>query len=169
MTGQSDRTSQQPAYRERLYTPWWWYGAALVVALLLGTEVGVAVPTPWSWVVMALLVLVSLGFVWRFSAGIITVTETTLTIGESKLLLADVQRAIRLSATELRRLVGRHSDPTAEVFVRSWIGPGLQLVLRIDGTVNAVDPDHRVPYWVVSTRHPDRLLAALSAAAVETR
>ena len=168
MTGQSSATPGQPAYRERLYTPWWWYIAALAVAVLLGSEVAVAIPTPWSWIVIGLLVLVSVGAVWRFSSGIVTVTGTDLTVAESTLRLVDVQRAIRLSPNELRKLVGRHSDPTALVFVRSWIGPGLQLVLR-DTQHGGVDSGDRVPYWVVSTRHPDRLLAALGAASVEIR
>lgn len=168
VTGQSSTAPGQPAYRERLYTPWWWYIAALVVAVLLGSEVAVAIPTPWSWIVIGLLVLVSLAAVWRFSSGIVTVTATSLTVADATLPLTDIRRAIRLSPNELRKLVGRHSDPTALVFVRSWIGPGLQLVLR-DAQPGDADSGDRVPYWVVSTRHPDRLLAALGAASVEIR
>lgn len=167
VTGQSSATPGQPAYRERLYTPWWWYIAALAVAVLLGSEVAVAIPTPWSWIVIGLLVVVSVGAVWRFSSGIVTVTGTSLTVADATLPLADIRRAIRLSPNELRKLVGRHSDPAAQVFVRSWIGPGLQLVLH--DAHGAADSADRVPYWVVSTRHPDRLLAALGAASVETR
>ncbi|MDQ1721767.1 MAG: hypothetical protein QOI26_1501, partial [Pseudonocardiales bacterium] len=77
-------------------------------------------------------------------------------------------------ATELRRLVGRHSDPLAFTYIRSWIGPGVQLVLRrrdraaSSEVAGQADPDalpaerYPEPYWVVSSRHPDRLLAALN-------
>jgi hypothetical protein len=50
-------------------------------------------------------------------------------------------------------VVGREGDPAAFVAVRPWIGPGVQLWLD-----DANDP---TPYWVVSTRHPDQVLAAL--------
>ena len=36
---------------------------------------------------------------------------------------------------------------------RAWVGPMVLLVLD--------DPDDPTPYWLVSSRHPDRVLAAL--------
>ena len=44
--------------------------------------------------------------------------------------VADIEQAIEVEATDLRRLVGRHSDPLAFTYIRSWVGPGVQLVLR---------------------------------------
>ena len=41
----------------------------------------------------------------------------------------------------------------AFVAIRPWIGPGVQIILD--------DPDDPTPYWVVSTRHPRRLMAAM--------
>jgi hypothetical protein len=46
----------------------------------------------------------------------------------------------------------------AHNFVRSWIGPGLQLVLTDQPEVDDRIPE---PYWLISTRHPDRVIAAL--------
>ena len=111
--------------------------------------------------------------VWRLSAGRITVAAGTLLAGDRGLPVADIEQAIDLTASELRRLVGRHGDPLAHTYIRSWIGPGVQLVLR--APASAVGPSRRriepelderfpEPYWVLSTRHPDRLLAALHAA-----
>ena len=53
----------------------------------------------------------------------------------------------------LRRVVGREGDPAAFVSIRSWIGPGVQLWLD--------DPEDPTPYWVVSTRHPQRVVQLL--------
>ena len=50
-------------------------------------------------------------------------------------------------------VLGRQLDPAAYVVHRAWIGPMVLLVLD--------DPDDPTPYWLVSTRHPDRVLAAL--------
>ena len=44
-------------------------------------------------------------------------------------------------------------DPGAFVAHRAWIGPMALIVLD--------DPDDPTPYWLVSTRHPDRVLSAL--------
>jgi hypothetical protein len=153
-------------YTERLRTPWWWYLAAVAVALLLGAEFALAVSGWVTWVPLLILVPACVGVVWRMSGGRLDMTDSELTAGDATLELNQVQQAIALSATELRRLVGRHGDPTAHVFIRSWIGPGVQLVLPTNSKTS--DESDTVPYWVVSTRHPDRLLAALKAASVRT-
>jgi hypothetical protein len=154
-------------YFEQLRTPWWWYLAAVGVSVLLGLEFAVAV-TGWiAWVPFAILLPASLLMVWRLSSGSVSVDGAILRAGERTVPVADIDRAIDLTATELRRLVGRHSDPLAFTYIRSWVGPGLQLVLRPPVDPESDDPaPERLPepYWVVSTRHPDRLLAALAAA-----
>jgi hypothetical protein len=60
---------------------------------------------------------------------------------------------VPLDPRPLRRVVGREGDPAAFVSVRPWIGPGVQLWLD--------DEEDPTPYWVVSTRHPDQVLAVL--------
>lgn len=49
--------------------------------------------------------------------------------------------------------LGRQLDPAAYVVHRSWVGPMVLLVLD--------DPDDPTPYWLVSCRHPERVLSAL--------
>jgi hypothetical protein len=84
--------------------------------------------------------------------------------GERSLPVAEVDRSYRLSYAELRRLVGRHGDPLAFTFIRPWVGPGVQLVLAGAAADSAAAESRREPYWVLSSRHPDRLLAAVEAA-----
>lgn len=149
-------------YFERLRTPWWWYLAAVGVALLLGLEFAVAFSSWLAWLPLALLVLGGLLVVRQLSSGSVSVHAGALQAGDRTVPVADIAQAIDLSPTELRRLVGRHSDPLAFTYIRSWVGPGVQLVLRPP----ADPPTERLPepYWVVSTRRPDQLLAALAAA-----
>lgn len=166
------------AYFERLRTPWWWYLAAIAVAVLLGAEFGLAVSGWLVWVPFGVLVPLALLVVWRLSSATIVVTGQTLAIGDRILPLAEVAQPIVLSPTELRRLVGRHSDPLAFSFIRSWVGPGIQLVLtdepsdaggdpglepRLDQDPESEPPALREPYWLISSRHPDRLLVAVRA------
>jgi hypothetical protein len=150
--------SRAVRYTERLRTPWWWYLAALVVAALLGAEFALAFNSDLAWIPLGILVPLCLLVVWRLSSGRITLTETSFTAGEHTVPLSAIDRVIGLTQGELRRLVGRHADPTATTFIRSWIGPGVQVVLR--------DPADSTPYWVVSTRHPERLLTAFAGESV---
>ncbi len=42
----------------------------------------------------------------------------------------------------------------AFVSIRPWIGPGVQLLLD--------DADDPTPYWVISSRHPERVVKVLN-------
>jgi hypothetical protein len=152
-THQAEPTPGRADYRERLRTPLWWYAGGVGVAVLLAVEFALAVSGWLTWVPFVVLIPLSVLVVLRMSSGRLVVTDGTLRAGDRTLPLDAVERAIQLSPAELRRLVGRHGDPSAFVWIRSWIGPGLQLVLRPQAA-----PE---PYWVVSTRHPDRLLTAI--------
>lgn len=161
-THQSRRPRLAAGYYERLRTPWWWYLGAVAVSVLLGLEFAVAISGWIAWAPFVIVLPGSLLVVWRLSSGFVAVDGATLQAGERSLALADVEQMIDLSPTELRRLVGRHSDPLAFAYIRSWVGPGVQLVLR-----PPTDPEpagrYPEPYWVLSTRHPDRLRAAIDA------
>lgn len=177
-------------YRERLRTPLWWYLAAVLVGLLMASEFLLASSGWITYLPFAVLVPGCVGLVWRLSSATVTVSNGTLSVGERTLPVNQIEQGIALDRVQVRMLVGRHSDPLAFDFIRSWIGPGVQLVLghspdsAIDsatetpGTATAPDgldgvdgldqpptsdPPHREPYWVLSTRHPDRLLAAVAA------
>ncbi|HEX8304653.1 MAG TPA: DUF3093 domain-containing protein [Jatrophihabitans sp.] len=190
-THQPDQ-ARPAGYHERLRTPRWWYLAAVGVAVLLGLEFAVAISGWVAWAPFALLLPGALLTVWRLSSGSVSVDGATLRAGERSVAVTEIEQAIDLSPTELRRLVGRHSDPLAFTYIRSWVGPGVQLVLRppadppqlgrqapgepadarqapgepADPPQDDPLPAERLPepYWVVSTRHPDQLLAALQAA-----
>lgn len=159
----STHQSQQAGYFERLRTPRWWYLGAVGVSTLLGLEFAVAFSGWGALVPFAILLPTSLLVVRRLSSGSVAVDGAILRAGERSLALAEVEQAIDLSPAELRRLVGRHSDPLAHSYIRSWIGPGVQLVLRPPAGPPVAER-YPEPYWVVSTRHPDRLLAAVNAA-----
>lgn len=174
-------------YFERLRTPLWWYVAAVLVGLLMASEFLLASSGWITYLPFAVLVPGCVGLVWKLSSATITVSNGTLSVGGRTLAVADIEQGIALNRAQLRMLVGRHSDPLAFDFIRSWIGPGVQLVLG-DPTETApfpatppqtaaepadTDPDGPdrqaqdvgpwEPYWVLSTRRPDRLLAVIAA------
>jgi len=61
-----------------------------------------------------------------------------------------------LRGDELRGALGPELDARAYVCLRGWIGSAVRADLQ--------DPLDPTPYWVVSTRRPDLLVAALAAA-----
>lgn len=155
-------------YRERLRTPWWWYPIGIVVGVLLGAEFDFVMPPALVGIPVLLAVVLAIVVVWRLSSATVRVTGGKVIAGDRSLPVTEVDRSYRLSYAELRRLVGRHGDPLAFTFIRSWVGPGVQLVL-IGADADPADAEpvagyRREPYWVVSSRHPDRLLAAVEAA-----
>jgi hypothetical protein len=148
-------------YSERMWTPWWWYPVGSLVGVLLGAEFAFIIPTWLTWLPIVLSVLVSLLLVWRLGSATIRVQDGALLAGDRSLPLTRIAQAIDLTPTELRRVVGRHGDPLAHNFIRSWVGPGLQLVLTDQPAEDDRIPE---PYWLISTRHPDRVIAAIDAA-----
>ena len=85
-----------------------------------------------------------------------SISAQELSIRGAHIPLRYISGVVALDARTLRRLIGREGDPQAFVSIRPWIGPGVQLQLD--------DPDDPTPYWVISTRHPDRVVALLRAA-----
>ena len=94
--------------------------------------------------------------VWWFGRSSLEISGGELRVRGAHLPLRDVSGVVSLDAETLRRVVGREGDPSAFVSIRPWIGGGVQLWLD--------DPEDPTPYWVVSTRHPERVVQAVRAA-----
>jgi Protein of unknown function (DUF3093) len=142
-------------YAETLRTPWWWYFVALGVASLLAAEFHIAGVRVTDWAPFGTLLPLSVVIVWWRGRSRVEVSDGELRIRGAHLPLDYVTGAVALDAQTLRRVVGREGDPAAYISIRPWIGPGVQVWID--------DEDDPAPYWVVSTRHPDRLLHAVRA------
>ncbi|MDP9117752.1 MAG: DUF3093 domain-containing protein [Actinomycetota bacterium] len=148
--------SSAQSYAEPLRTPWWWYLVSMFVASLLAAEFHVAGLSLTDWVPYVVLLPLSIAIVWWMGHSRLEITPNELRIRGAHLPLRFVSGAVALDAATLRRVVGREGDPAAFVSIRPWIGPGVQLWLD--------DPDDPAPYWIVSTRRPQRVVEALRAA-----
>ncbi len=168
-------TSDAAVYRERLRTPWWWYLAGVVVGVLLGAEFDFVMPQSLVGLPVLIAIVLALAVVWRISAASVEVRGGAVVVGERQLPVGEIAHMYSLDYAQLRRVVGRHGDPLAFTFVRTWVGPGVQLVLTPppapplpddaddDGFETDLQP-LREPYWLLSSRHPERLMAAVRAA-----
>lgn len=144
------------AYRETLRTPWWWYVVSLGVACLLAAEFHISGLPLTDWIPFGILLPLSVVLVWWMGRSRLEVGGGELRIRDAHLPLQYASGAIALDGPTLRRVIGREGDPAAYVSIRPWIGPGVQVWMD--------DADDPTPYWVVSSRHPDLVVAAIRAA-----
>lgn len=145
------------SYRERLWpAPWIGLVAALAipaslltfapVSVLVGALVGVGLALG----VVAIAVL---------SAPTITVGDGMLRAGSARVPLSLVGETEVARGDDARLAKGQQLDARAHLVLRPDISP----VLR----VHLIDPEDPTPYWVLSTRRPEDLAAAIAGAARE--
>jgi len=150
-------TSQTVRYRERLWVPWWWWPLGLGVAALIAKEVNMGVRTLPPWLPYLVLGAVAAGVLLWLGRIEIRVVETgpdvELWAGQAHLPASVVSRSAEIPRTAKSAALGRQLDPAAFVLHRGWVGSLVLLVLD--------DPDDPTPYWLISARHPERVLSAL--------
>jgi Protein of unknown function (DUF3093) len=86
----------------------------------------------------------------------IEVTDAALVAGRARLPLANVGRAQGYLDAEATQERGPRLDARAWLVIRGWIAPVVKIELN--------DESDPTPYWLVSTRHPADLVAALTQA-----
>jgi hypothetical protein len=144
-------------YDERLTVPWWWWPAAAAIGVLLAAELHLGAPGVRSWLPYVVVVPLTLGLLGSAGRGRIRVADGVLSVPDGERLpLAEVGEIRALDAQGLRLALGRHGDPGALVVHRPWLHGAVQLVLT--------DQTGTRPYWLVGTRHPAKLAAALEQA-----
>jgi hypothetical protein len=142
-------------YRERLRTPWWWYPLGLAVAAILAAEFHISGYDLTDWIPWTVLPVLAVAITWFMGRSLLTIGDGELRIRSAHVALEFINGSVRLDERSLRRLVGRDGDPLAYVQIRPWIGPGVQILLN--------DADDPTPYWVISTRHPEKVVKLLGA------
>jgi Protein of unknown function (DUF3093) len=149
-------TSQSVRYRERLWVPWWWWPPGLGLAGLIALEVNQGVPGIPLWLPYAVLLPVAVVvLVWLGRTEVRVVGGggmTELWVNAAHLPVDVVSRSAEVPRSAKSAALGRQLDPAAYVVHRAWVGPMVLLVLD--------DPDDPTPYWLVSCRHPEKVLAA---------
>ncbi|MGK2881339.1 MAG: DUF3093 domain-containing protein [Mycobacterium sp.] len=144
-------------YRERLWVPVWWVLPSAVAAAIVATTVNAGIRGLPDWVAFAVLMGVAgLVLLWLSKAEVRVVQTdgvVELWAGQAHLPVQVVQRSAEVPRSAKSAALGRQLDPAAFVVHRPWVGPMVLLVLD--------DQDDPTPYWLISTRHPDRALSAL--------
>lgn len=135
-------------------------------------------PSPWLLITLLLLIpavtmvilplnqslAVPLGvLVYAIIAGSLTLMAPSIRVrngmlhaGGASIPLSLVGETETLDESALRRVIGPGADARAYLLVRGHIHRGVRLEIR-----DETDP---TPYWVLTTRKPQTLVAAISAA-----
>jgi Protein of unknown function (DUF3093) len=147
------------SYHERLFVPLrWWVQATMLLASLWLAFV-VAMPAVVAWSATGVLLLLAFGgFAWLGRARV-AVQDGVLYAGPAHIYVHLLGPAEPLDAEETRRVHGVDADARAFLFTRPYVKRSVM--------VPVLDPADRTPYWLVSTRHPQRLAAALTANAAQ--
>ena len=137
--------------------PWWWWPLGFALAALIAVEVNMGVRTLPDWLPFATLFTVATGALLWLGRVEIRVTGgdsgVQLWAGQAHLPITVIARSAEIARSAKSAALGRQLDPAAYVLHRGWVGPMILVVLD--------DPDDPTPYWLVSCRHPDRVLSAL--------
>jgi hypothetical protein len=145
-------------YRERLFAPvGWWLLAIPVVAVLGGYALYVGYRGLIAFGVYAALSAFVATFLVAWSAATIEVAAGVLRAGRDALALSDAAEVTALDAEQYALLRGPRADPAAHLLLR----PYLKRAVCVRLTEAAAGRAGGVPYWLVATRHPQELAAAI--------
>jgi len=149
-----------PTYDERLSVPWTWWPVVGGIVVLGALEVG----SGFSYVVLLPVLIFMIGFFvvpLALSARMrVQVRDGVLIAGKDTVPVNQLTAITALDREQARLQLGPKADPAAKSFIRGWIGPAVM--------VRLANPEP-VPYWIVSTRRPEKLAAAIRESRTQLR
>jgi hypothetical protein len=141
------------SYRERLSVPAAWWLIALLG--LSTTWLVVAVPAGGlaaTAVTVAAAALVIAGF-QRYGGAVVEVDGDSLRAGRASIDRTYLGEAEPLTGEAARAARGPDCDARAYLLLRPYLSGAVRIHLN--------DPDDPAPYWLIATRHPQRLADSL--------
>jgi hypothetical protein len=142
-------------YSEQLRVPLrWWAQAAMALAVVWLAFI-VSIPQEWiAWTGTGVLLALVFGLMAWVGSSRIEVGDGVLYVGPAHIELSHVGQVEALDKEATRLVHGRDADARAFLHTRPYISRAVKIAID--------DPADPTPYWLVSTRHPKKLAAALS-------
>ncbi|GAB2736717.1 DUF3093 domain-containing protein [Nocardioides pakistanensis] len=154
MTGVSAKTSVE--YDERLHVPLRWWVQAVMFLASIWLAFIVALPAAVAWTATGAFAVGVVALFLTYGSARIRIVEGVLHAGRAQIPLSLLADPVALDREQTRLLAGREANVHAYLLLR----PYLKRAVRVTVT----DPMDPTPYWMVSTRHPEKLTAALAGA-----
>jgi Protein of unknown function (DUF3093) len=172
-------------YHERLSVPLSWWLVGLATIAILATEVIPGWPLPVEAVIYVVLVGGLVGMLLNWGRLSVDVSGGELLAGHASLPLTAIGEVTALDDVQTRSLRGPRADPAAYLLIRPYLRQSVYVeVTRPAGGAPATaarpprrprwlarrnDPKTRIrtmaaaaPYWLICTRHPAELAAAIN-------
>ena len=146
--------SPSPSYRERLTPSWWIWLVAVGFAGSFGIVLS-RVDGTFALAVAFAVLVATVAWLVR-TTPLVAVDPELLVAGSARLPVGFVAGVEALDAEAMRAARSVELDARAWLLMRGWIAGGVRV--RLD------DPQDDTPYWLVSSRRPAQLAAALEAA-----
>ncbi|MHB1172974.1 MAG: DUF3093 domain-containing protein [Lacisediminihabitans sp.] len=141
-------------YRERLWaSPWVFLSTALVIPASLLVFLPI---NQTAGVVTAIVLYTGCVVILVLSSPVVEVTTEQFVAGRASLPLDFAGGVTAYSGDEATLERGQRLDARAWLLIRGWVGP----VVKVELT----DPQDPTPYWLVSARRPEMIVAAISEA-----
>jgi hypothetical protein len=145
-------------YRERVWPTFWVWLLMIGLTATLAIAYGAAYGLIIGVIVFIPSVAIGIGLL-AWTSPRLTVTAEDLRAGPARIPLAVLTRAMPLEGSSLSAAL-RLGDPLLFTLVRTWATTDAVLI-EVD------DPSDPHTAWLLSTRHPRQLLAALASAGVD--
>lgn len=146
-------------YSERLHVPLrWWVQATMFLATFWIAFI-VSLPAWIAWAAAGSLAVATYAmFLWVGSVRV-AVLDGELHAGTAHIPVGLLGAPRALDPEDTRRVHGVDADARAFLLTRPYVKRSVLVPVQ--------DPLDPTPYWLISTRHPDRLAAALTTHAAD--
>jgi hypothetical protein len=144
-----------PSYDERLSVPLRWWVQGVMFLATVWIAVILWVPEALAWAITAALVGLFVLAMVAYGSARIVVGDGRLQAGAARIEAKYLGAVEPLDAEAARRVLGPQADARAYLVVRPYLKRAVK--------VQIVDPADPAPYWLLATRHPRSLAAAITA------
>lgn len=143
-----------PSYRERLVPPWW---MLLLLLLIVPASLLVFLPIdPWVGVAVALGLYGGIAAALWLGAPVVAVEDGVLRAGRARIEVVHLGAADALRGAGATAAMRAEWAPTDHHVISPWTRSLLRVAVD--------DPSDPTGAWVISSRQPERLAAAIADA-----
>lgn len=114
----------------------------------------VAIPEALAWLITTIMMLLLSSLLLAYGSVKVVVTDEWLRAGRARIRLRHLAAPQELGASGMRTTAGPDADARAYLLLRPYILTGVRIEVS--------DPRDPTPYWLVSSRRPALLAAALN-------